>query len=80
MQSGVDTQEKWIKKSDKLYYGYKKHIGIDKNRMILAVHNLAANEHDSRRVKPLITKLGYKPREVYAGKGYQVLANISLLS
>ncbi|XOD66737.1 MAG: hypothetical protein ACMUEL_01435 [Flavobacteriales bacterium Tduv] len=25
-QSGVDTQEKWLKKSGKLYYGYKKHI------------------------------------------------------
>ncbi|XOD67751.1 MAG: hypothetical protein ACMUEL_07525 [Flavobacteriales bacterium Tduv] len=26
-QSGVDTQGKWLKKSGKLYYGYKKHIG-----------------------------------------------------
>ncbi|XOD67938.1 MAG: hypothetical protein ACMUEL_08640 [Flavobacteriales bacterium Tduv] len=26
-QSGVDTQGKWLKKSGKLYYGYKKQIG-----------------------------------------------------
>ncbi|XOD67239.1 MAG: transposase [Flavobacteriales bacterium Tduv] len=68
-QSGVDTQVKWLKKSGKLYYGYKKHIGMDKNRMILAVHSVVANEHDSRGLKQLISKLGYKHREVYADKG-----------
>ncbi|XOD66583.1 MAG: transposase [Flavobacteriales bacterium Tduv] len=75
-QSGVDTQGKWLKKSGKLYYGYKKHIGVDKNGMILAVHSVAANEHDNRRLKPLIRKLGYNPREVYADNGYQVPANV----
>ncbi|XOD67829.1 MAG: hypothetical protein ACMUEL_08010 [Flavobacteriales bacterium Tduv] len=38
--------------------------------MILAVHTVAANEHDSRWIKPLISKLGYKPKKVYADKGY----------
>ncbi|XOD67580.1 MAG: hypothetical protein ACMUEL_06525 [Flavobacteriales bacterium Tduv] len=28
-------------------------------------------------IKPLISKLGYKPREVYADKDYQVPANVS---
>ncbi|XOD67066.1 MAG: hypothetical protein ACMUEL_03400 [Flavobacteriales bacterium Tduv] len=45
--------------------------------MILAVHSVAANEHDSRGLKLLISKLGYKPREIYADKGYQVPANVS---
>ncbi|XOD66953.1 MAG: hypothetical protein ACMUEL_02725 [Flavobacteriales bacterium Tduv] len=36
------------KKLGKLYYGDKKHIGLDKNGMILAVHRVAVNEHDSR--------------------------------
>ncbi|XOD66685.1 MAG: hypothetical protein ACMUEL_01165 [Flavobacteriales bacterium Tduv] len=36
--------------------------------MILVVHSLAANEHDSRGLNPLISKLGYKTREVYADK------------
>ncbi|XOD66816.1 MAG: transposase [Flavobacteriales bacterium Tduv] len=53
-QSGVETQGKWFKKSDKFYYGYKKHIGVDKNGMILAIHSVAANEYDSRGPKPLI--------------------------
>ncbi|XOD66997.1 MAG: hypothetical protein ACMUEL_03005 [Flavobacteriales bacterium Tduv] len=45
--------------------------------MILAVHSVAANEGDSRELKPLIRKLGYNLREVYADKGYQVTANLS---
>ncbi|XOD68027.1 MAG: hypothetical protein ACMUEL_09185 [Flavobacteriales bacterium Tduv] len=28
--------------------------------MILAVHSVAANEHDNRGLNPLISKLGYK--------------------
>ncbi|XOD67475.1 MAG: transposase [Flavobacteriales bacterium Tduv] len=49
----------------------------DKNRMTLAVHSVAANNNDSIGLKPLIRKLGYDPREVYADKGYQVPANVS---
>ncbi|XOD67257.1 MAG: transposase [Flavobacteriales bacterium Tduv] len=45
--------------------------------MILAVHSVAANEHDSIGLKPLIRKLGYNTREVYVDKGYQVPANVS---
>ncbi|XOD68094.1 MAG: transposase [Flavobacteriales bacterium Tduv] len=67
-QSGVDTQGKWLKKSGKLYYGYKKLIGMDKNGMILAVHSVAANDHDSRGLKLVISNLAYNPREVYADK------------
>ncbi|XOD68054.1 MAG: hypothetical protein ACMUEL_09355 [Flavobacteriales bacterium Tduv] len=44
--------------------------------MILAVHSVPANEHDSKEVKPLIRKLGYKTREVYTDKSYQVPANV----
>ncbi|XOD67469.1 MAG: transposase [Flavobacteriales bacterium Tduv] len=41
--------------------------------MILVVHSVAANEHDSRGLKSSICKLGYKPREVYADKGTKCL-------
>ncbi|XOD67934.1 MAG: hypothetical protein ACMUEL_08610 [Flavobacteriales bacterium Tduv] len=35
-QSRVENEGKWLKKSGKLYYGYKKHIrGGDKRGMIL---------------------------------------------
>ncbi|XOD68111.1 MAG: hypothetical protein ACMUEL_09695 [Flavobacteriales bacterium Tduv] len=45
--------------------------------MILAIHSLVANEHNSKWLKILISKLGYKPREVYVDKGYQVPVNVS---
>ncbi|XOD67707.1 MAG: hypothetical protein ACMUEL_07240 [Flavobacteriales bacterium Tduv] len=77
VQTGVDIQGKWLKKYRKLYYRYKKHIGGDKNRMILARDSLVANEYDSRWLNPLITKLGYKSREICAEKDYQVPANVS---
>ncbi|XOD67947.1 MAG: hypothetical protein ACMUEL_08710 [Flavobacteriales bacterium Tduv] len=35
--------------------------------MILALHSVAANEHDSRGLKPLISKLGYS-QEKYMQK------------
>ncbi|XOD67337.1 MAG: hypothetical protein ACMUEL_05065 [Flavobacteriales bacterium Tduv] len=48
--------------------------------MILAVHGVAANEYDSSELKPLICKLGYKPREVYADKRLQSASQCVLLS
>ncbi|XOD67891.1 MAG: transposase [Flavobacteriales bacterium Tduv] len=45
--------------------------------MILAVRSVAANNHDNRGLNPLISKLEYTSREVYADKGYQVPANVS---
>ncbi|XOD67179.1 MAG: hypothetical protein ACMUEL_04120 [Flavobacteriales bacterium Tduv] len=37
--------KKWLKKSGEIYYGYKKHIEVDKNGMRLAaLHSVAANE------------------------------------
>ncbi|XOD68092.1 MAG: transposase [Flavobacteriales bacterium Tduv] len=44
--------------------------------MILAVHSVSANEHDSRGIKPLISKVDINP-EKYSNKGYQVPANVS---
>ncbi|XOD67750.1 MAG: hypothetical protein ACMUEL_07520 [Flavobacteriales bacterium Tduv] len=39
--------------------------------MRLAVHSIAANEHDSKRLEPLIIKLVYNTKEIYTDKGYQ---------
>ncbi|XOD67555.1 MAG: hypothetical protein ACMUEL_06365 [Flavobacteriales bacterium Tduv] len=40
--------------------------------MRLEVHSIVANEHNSRVLNPLINKLGYKLRKLYADKGYQI--------
>ncbi|XOD67635.1 MAG: hypothetical protein ACMUEL_06840 [Flavobacteriales bacterium Tduv] len=39
--------------------------------MTLVVHRVADNNNNSRGLKPLIRKLGYKTREIYTEKGYQ---------
>jgi IS5 family transposase len=54
---------------------------VDDNGLILAVHTTAANEHDSRRLSPLLEKLPGEELEggVLADKGYQVPANNTLL-
>lgn len=77
--AGIDTQAKWTKKGRKYYYGYKKHLGVDKNGMVLAVHSVGANEHDSKALGRLIPKLSAKVKEVYADKGYQSLENETYL-
>ncbi|XOD67332.1 MAG: hypothetical protein ACMUEL_05040 [Flavobacteriales bacterium Tduv] len=46
-----------LKQLAKLYYRYKNFMGVDKNGIILAVHSVVANEHDSKELKPLISKL-----------------------
>ncbi|XOD67296.1 MAG: hypothetical protein ACMUEL_04845 [Flavobacteriales bacterium Tduv] len=38
---------------------------------------IATNEDDSRGLKPLISKLGYKTRQIYADKTYYASANVS---
>ncbi|XOD67916.1 MAG: transposase [Flavobacteriales bacterium Tduv] len=76
-QSGIDTQGKWLNKSGKLYYGYKKHIGGNKNGMILAVHSVADNEHDSRGLKFLIRKQNIKPEKYRQTKLTKFLVNMS---
>ncbi|XOD68257.1 MAG: transposase [Flavobacteriales bacterium Tduv] len=57
--------------------GYKKHIGEDKNGIILKIHSVAANKYDSIGLRSLISKLRYNSREIYAEKGYQIPANVS---
>ena len=51
-QAGVHAQGRWLKKSGKLYYGYKPHIAVDADGLIEGVHTTAANEHESKGVTP----------------------------
>jgi len=79
-QPGADNQARWVKKSGKSVYGYKKHIATDENGMILGVHTTTANEHDSKGLKPLIDKIPKSQRkQVMADKGYKSKANDQML-
>ena len=79
-QPNADNQARWVKKGGKSVYGYKKHIATDSNGMILAVHTAAANEHDSKGLRPLIDKVPKSQRkQVMADKGYKSKANDRML-
>lgn len=72
----VDTEAAWIKKGNKLRYGYKKHVCTDEEGMILNIVTTAANESDI--VHLLDTIEGAKLREgarVQADKGYASQSN-----
>ncbi len=79
-QPGADTEARWVKKSGKSIYGYKNHIAVEENGMILGVHTTTANEHDSKGLALLIKKIPPCHRkEVMADKGYKSVANDNIL-
>jgi len=79
-QPNADNQARWVKKRGKYTYGYKKHIGVDKNGIILGVHTTTANEHDSKGLEPLMDKIPKSQRkQVMADKGYKSKANDQML-
>jgi len=79
-QLGANHQARWVKKSGKSVYDYKKHIATDENGMILGVHTTTANEHDSKGLKPLIDKTPKSQRkQVMADKGCKNKANEQIL-
>ena len=45
----VDAEARWIKKGGKSVFGYKQHILVDNNGLVMAVETTAANQHDSKR-------------------------------
>ena len=66
----ADHEGRWLKKRNRVIYGYKKHVATDEAGMILAVHTTPANEHDSKGLVPLIQKVRTEHRqEVLADKG-----------
>lgn len=79
-QPGADNQARWLKKGKKTTYGYKKHIGVDQNGMILGVHTTTANEHDSKGLEPLVNTLSKRERKaIYADKGFKSKDNDKML-
>lgn len=73
---GVDSEARWLKKSNKLHYGYKRCIATDDDGMVEAVHTTTANEHDSRGLEPVLKKVPKKKKEgVFTDKGFKVPDN-----
>jgi transposase, IS5 family len=73
---GVDSEGRWLKKGNKLHYGYKKYIATDDDGIVEGVHTAPANEHDSRGMEPVLEKVPKKKKEgVFTDKGFKVPDN-----
>lgn len=77
--NGVDGEGKWLKKSNKCYFGYKQHVASDINGMILGIHTVPANEYEGNGLSPLLEKLENRPTSIYTDKGYSSKKNRSFL-
>jgi len=74
--AGVDSEGAWIKKGNKLRYGYKKHVCTDSEGMILSVITTAANESDIVHLLDTIEGAGLEEgARVLADKGYSSQSN-----
>jgi IS5 family transposase len=81
VQPGVDTEARWLKKSGKLRYGYKRHISTEDEGLVLAVHTTTANEHDSKGLKKIVKKTPKRnmKKGILGDKGFKVPDNDKLL-
>jgi transposase, IS5 family len=80
IQSHVDTDGAWIKKSGKLMYGYKQHTVTNQEGFVLGIHTTSANQSDVKNLKPALDKVTLKPRTpVNADKGYVSAENDKVL-
>ena len=72
-----DKEAAWLKKAGKLHYGYKKHVGVDEEGMVLAVITTAANESDICHLTDVVDKAELPQGcPVKADKGYRSEKNI----
>ena len=71
VQKHVDREGKWIKKGDKLRYGYKQHTGVDENGLVLGIVTTSANESDMKHLEDVLDKIELEERAtVESDKGY----------
>lgn len=72
VEKGVDTEARYLKKGNKLYFGYKMHVGTDENGLILSLVTTSANVHDSQTIEEIIEKANLPKRcLVYGDKAYR---------
>ncbi|MCX7863407.1 MAG: IS5 family transposase [Bacteroidales bacterium] len=80
-QPGVDTEARWLKKGNNLYYGYKQTISVDERGLVDAVVTSSANVHDSRMLAVLLSMLpSYRKEELLADKGFKTPSVDELLT
>ena len=70
-KSGIDTEVRWVRKSQHYRYGYKKHVLTDGQGLVEAVITMPANCSDTVVLPDLVKKSKLAPGvSVLADKGY----------
>lgn len=79
--TGVDIEGRWLKKGGRSIFGFKQQTAVDQNGLVVGIHTIVANEHDSKGLKKLISKLPrkYTSNGIFADKGYKTKKNDDLL-
>lgn len=76
LQSHVDVEAKWIRKGNKLRFGFKQHTGTDENGLVVSVVTTSANESDIKHLEDVLDKAPLLPMAtVKADKGYKSAEN-----
>lgn len=81
LKSGVDQEAAWVKKGNKLQYGYKRHyLAAEETGLVIAVHTTSANVHDGQCIEACLDQVAL-PRgsRLLADKGYCSAKNDQLL-
>jgi IS5 family transposase len=80
-QKGVDKEGAWIRKGNKLAYGYKRHCVTDEQGLVLSVETTAANQSDIKHLQTPLEKAKLRDgTPVKADKGYKSAENDKLLA
>ena len=64
----TDTDARWAKKGDEVYFGYKDHVAVDAETKLIIAHEVtAANVHDSQKLSDVVPE---GTEAVYDDAGY----------
>ncbi len=81
LKPGVDPEARWVKKGNKLQYGYKRHyLAAEETGLVVAVHTTSANVHDGQCIEACLDQVAL-PRggRLLADKGYCSAKNEQLV-
>lgn len=79
-QKGADSEGRWIKKSGKTRFGYKKHVVTDEEGLILGVLTTPANVNEISNLEQVLDTADL-PKDIYllGDKGYASAKNEEIL-
>ena len=71
IEAGVDAEARWTKKAGKHQFGYKQHVLVNDDGLVLHVASTPANTHDSKALPQLLERSKLPPNtRVHADKAY----------